>query len=494
LQQPTENIRLEKNRSITYRALLYAFAVLMINAALIFHAFQLGHKHNHKFQFNAESGVFIAMCLIAAAFGVFHLRNLIRLKLEIRCRMLLQKSLQGVNEELEVKVAERTAALQLSNNHINNVLSNIDAVVYSCRPGGDYALTFVSENVNSLLGYEPSDFLNNPSFWINHIHQDDLDLIKDKSSSLMEREGAICEYRYHHRDGSYLWLLDEFKLIKDEKGNSVEIIGFFQDITAGKETKNKLKEAEDALCAHQEQLSALAAMLSLAEERERRRIAGELHDRIGQTLAFAKIKLDMLHQCLESTEHAQATGEISKAIETSIQEVRTLTVQISPPLLYEIGLEAALEWLCEWARDNQGLEVAFHDDRQPKQMGEEIRSTLFQAVRELLINIAKHSQAKKAAISIKKHDNNLILQVEDEGAGFDMTKVAIKRENSLGFGLFNIKQRIRHLGGEFHAESELGRGTLVRLVVPLPGQDGPGRRKHNGRIGGKLHGHKDSAG
>jgi len=267
------------------------------------------------------------------------------------------------------------------------------------------------------------------------------------------------EQPYFHRgDGKKLWMIVSKFPILGKNGEPELLCGIGIDIS-GK------KEAEDALRDHQELLSALTAEISLNEERERRRIAGELHDQIGQTLAFAKIKLDVLHHLLQSTGHAELVGKIRKAIEISIQEVRTLTFQISPPLLYELGFEAALDWLCEWAQDNHGLRVQFLDDGQPKLLDEEVRSTLFQAVRELLINAAKHAQIKIAAVAIEKSGNNLVLRVSDQGVGFDMKKVA---ENRCGFGLFNIRQRIGHLGGSFQIESEPEKGTVVTIEVPLP--------------------------
>lgn len=271
-----------------------------------------------------------------------------------------------------------------------------------------------------------------------------------------------------------LWMIVSKFPILDQNGAPELLCGIGIDIS-------EKKEAEDALRDHQEQLLALTAELSLAEERERRRIAGELHDQIGQTLAFAKIKLDVLHHALDSTGHARSIAEIRQAIETSIQEVRTLTFQISPPLLYELGFEAALDWLCEWALDTHGLEVQLRDDWEQEELAEEIRSTLFQAVRELLINIAKHGQTKKAEISLRKGAGDLILQVADQGAGFDVTKLAVKKENKSGFGLFNIRQRIGYLGGQFSVESEPGQGTLVTLVVPCQGQTGQAGIQQNSR-------------
>jgi PAS domain S-box-containing protein len=285
--------------------------------------------------------------------------------------------------------------------------------------------------------------------------ENDRQVLSDKSAL------QFVQPYFQRGNSKKLWMIVSKFPILDQNGVPELLCGIGIDIS-------EKKEAEDALRDHQEQLLALTAELSLAEERERRRIAGELHDQIGQTLAFAKIKLDVLHHALDSTGHARSIAEIRQAIETSIQEVRTLTFQISPPLLYELGFEAALDWLCEWALDTHGLEVQLQDDWEQDELAEEIRSTLFQAVRELLINIAKHGQTKKAEISLRKSVGDMILQVTDRGAGFDVTKLAVKKVNKGGFGLFNIRQRIGYLGGEFRIESEPGKGTRVTLVVPLP--------------------------
>jgi signal transduction histidine kinase len=143
-----------------------------------------------------------------------------------------------------------------------------------------------------------------------------------------------------------------------------------------------------------------------------------------------------------------------------------LTSELSPPALYELGFDAAVEWLIEQIQDQHHILVDFEEDRQSKPMSDEIRISLFKAVRELLINIAKHARAHKAKVSTRTEDNIIRIIVEDDGVGF-----SIPEDKSLtkigGFGLFSIRERLRHLGGNFEIESKPGQGTRITLVAPL---------------------------
>jgi signal transduction histidine kinase len=206
--------------------------------------------------------------------------------------------------------------------------------------------------------------------------------------------------------------------------------------------------------------------LSLIEERERRYIATELHDNISQTLAIAKIKLGMAQEVTSSIDWVGSLNEIGELIDQAIQYTRSLTFELSPPILYELGLEAGIEWLTEQIQEKHGIQVGFEDDRQPKPMSEEIRLILFKATRELLINIVKHAQASKAKVSIWREDPSIRIRVEDDGVGFS-TSEGRQLRKATGFGLFNIRERIKYLGGDMVIESEPGRGTRVTLSAPL---------------------------
>jgi len=233
------------------------------------------------------------------------------------------------------------------------------------------------------------------------------------------------------------------------------------------------KRADERIYTYQEQLRSLTSEMSLAEERERRRIATDLHDHIGQTLALTKIKLGSLREMASCTELAMPVNQICEMIDQAIQSTRTLTFELSPPVLYELGFDAAMEWLAEQIQDQHHIEVDLEDDRQSKPMSDEIRISLFKAVRELLINIIKHAKAHKAKVSTRREDNTIRITVEDDGAGFSLPEDKILGKID-GYGLFSIRERLKHLGGSFEIESKLGCGTRITLAAPLEQENNGG--------------------
>jgi len=214
----------------------------------------------------------------------------------------------------------------------------------------------------------------------------------------------------------------------------------------------------------QQRLRALTSQLSLAEERERKRLATGLHDQIGQPLAVLKMKLDALKEPLSYSLLAKHLDIIRDLANQAIQETRSFTFDLSPPVLYEVGLEAALEWLAERFEEQYDLVCTFEDDGQPKPLGDDARGLLFWSVRELLMNVVKHAQARTAKVSIWKEGDQLRVRVEDDGVGFNTADVAgVMRK----FGLFSIRQRLAEIGGHLDLESKRGRGTRATLTAPF---------------------------
>jgi signal transduction histidine kinase len=231
------------------------------------------------------------------------------------------------------------------------------------------------------------------------------------------------------------------------------------------------KKLETRMIQYQKQLRTLASELSLAEERERRRIATELHDHIGQNLAISKIKLGLIREATSSTKFAGPLEEIYKLIDQTIRFTRSLTFELSPPVLYEFGFEAAVEWLAERVQDQYNIQVTIENDQKPKPLNDDVRVLLFQAVRELLINVVKHAQSKRALIRITRHGHNINVLVEDYGKGFDASSTDASAVNPGGFGLFNIRERLKHFGGNVVIDSAPGQGTRITLTVPLKDKD-----------------------
>jgi signal transduction histidine kinase len=166
-----------------------------------------------------------------------------------------------------------------------------------------------------------------------------------------------------------------------------------------------------------------------------------------------------------------ATAEIAFIIGETIQEIRSLTFIMRPPILDTAGIDTALEWLCRSIGSDYGLQIEFSSDQTEKSLLSEVRSSLYLVVRELLLNVVKHAGVAKAQLSIGTTDGNLVIQILDNGVGFDQGAEQMDPALSQGFGLFNVRDRTERLGGSLVIESAAGCGTLAKITVPLQDPD-----------------------
>ncbi len=228
---------------------------------------------------------------------------------------------------------------------------------------------------------------------------------------------------------------------------------------------------QERLTIYQEKLRSLSAELSLSEERERRHIAQALHDRVGQVLALVNIKLGAALASVGEHEVVPVLRDVRRLVGEIIVDTRQLTFELSPPVLYELGLEAALEWLAETVGREYGLSVDCEFPTTPVQLDEVFRVVLFQCARELLANVCAHARARQAVIAVAHEAGQVCVTVSDDGVGMDTARLN-RRGEAQGFGIFSIQERISDLGGSVRFISRAGRGLSVTLVLPLP--DPPG--------------------
>ena len=224
-----------------------------------------------------------------------------------------------------------------------------------------------------------------------------------------------------------------------------------------------------------ERLRALASELALAEERERRRIAVGLHDRIGQALSFARLQLETLRG--ESSGDT-ATELLDSSIELVGQaqgDIRSLTFELSPPVLYELGLGAAVEWLVDRHQGRGGTRLQLENNLPPKSIAEGLRVTLYRGVRELLANVFKHARAESCRVSIDRDGGDVRVAVVDDGLGFDEAAAASRVGETGGFGLFSLREQLERLGGRLDVSSSPGQGTRSVMSVPAP-ETAPAKR------------------
>jgi len=227
------------------------------------------------------------------------------------------------------------------------------------------------------------------------------------------------------------------------------------------------KERRKDIVEYQERLRSLISELTLSEERQRRHIATELHDGIAQKLTGCILMLGLLNEKVDAPEVAVQLERVQDTVKDMIQDTRNLMSQLSPIVLYDLGLEAGIRWLGERMRDEHGLQVDVQCEDSFERMAEDIKVTLFQSVRELLMNVVKHAQAEQTNISMDTQNGVAYITVEDRGGGFDLSQQPLQSHAPGGFGLFSIRERVTYLGGRVDIDTAPGRGTRITLVVPF---------------------------
>jgi signal transduction histidine kinase len=207
--------------------------------------------------------------------------------------------------------------------------------------------------------------------------------------------------------------------------------------------------------------------LTNSEEKERQRIAAGLHDSVVQSLIAARIKMTMDRESTPPAADAARLAEADEIIGQAIEDVRSLSFELSSPMLHTVGLEQTVEWFAGIFQEAHGIPVHVKSDGSPKHLSEQVRIVLFQSIRELLNNVVRHARANQVSITIKKADKNIEIELKDNGVGFDTSRLFQATSRIEGFGLFNIRERLAFVNGSLALESKIGQGTRVLLKAPL---------------------------
>ena len=232
------------------------------------------------------------------------------------------------------------------------------------------------------------------------------------------------------------------------------------------------KNLEARITERTEQLRALATELNLAEQQERKRLATELHDHLQHLLVLAKLKVGQGKRYAEPIPALiELLKQLDDALSQALRYTRTLVAELSPPVLRDYGLAAALKWLSEYMQKLSMTVMVHVPETSELTLPEDQAVLLFQSVRELLINCYKYAGTSRATVLLEQCEGQLRIQVQDEGVGFDPT-AATPAEIPAGgpsskFGLFSIRERMTALGGSFDMRSAPGQGTTATLILPV---------------------------
>ncbi len=390
------------------------------------------------------------------------------------------RQLEILNRQLERRVEERTEELERraetleqlneelarKNQQLDAIVKTAPTIIFSTMADG--LSDYVSEQFEQYTGVssESSSFA-----LLDYIHSDDLDEARACWNRCLETgELYESEYRLRGRDGSYRWFRARAVPIRDHVGEIVRWYGTCSDIHDSKVLEHSIREnaveLEKMVDKRTEELRRLSGRLLTMQDEERRRMARELHDGLGQELVAAKMMLEEILRKQPTDPQARITMEASHLIDRALQQVRTISHLLHPPLLDEVGLLSALRWYLDGLTSRSGIQTSL--DVQPRnfpRLPSDLETAIFRIVQEALTNVFRHSGARKGWVSLSGEGNELVVTVRDDGKGVG-EHIAQLRPDSIGVGIGGMKQRAKELGGELRV-SNARPGTLVEVVIPF---------------------------
>lgn len=395
---------------------------------------------------------------------------------------LHRKNLQlaRLNSELEQRVVERTqelerkaVALEQLNHDLAQKNQELDAIVHTAP---DIIFSRQADGARDYISSRFYDYTGAPlgsavgMGWMEYVHADDrkktlehwLDCVKSGKD-------YESEYRIRGADGQYRWFRARAVPLRAPDGTIVRWYGTCSDIHDSKLLEQSIRESaselERMVDIRTVELRRLSSRLMTLQDEERRRIAREIHDGLGQELAASKMILDGILMKDTTPGMKQAAADASQMVDRAIKQVRTISHLLHPPLLDEVGLVSALRWYLEGLSERSGIEIALNVD--PPELGRlkpELETAIFRIIQEALTNMFRHSGARNGRVAIAEGDGRIVVTVRDDGKGIEEQVIQLKPE-SVGVGIGGMRQRVAELGGKLRL-ANAHPGTLVEVVIP----------------------------
>lgn len=355
---------------------------------------------------------------------------------------------------LEQKVANRTAALAESESRLRAIIdaepegiSIVDAQarLKLINPAGLRMIE--ADSMEQVIGKSVLDFLV----------PEHREAFADMLQRGLAGESMQMTFETIGLNGRHHWV--ETHAVPIEENGQKAQLAITRDITIRKQT-------EDTLYENARQLQKLSRRVLEVQETERRRLAIELHDELGQALTAIKINLHAQEQFTNQSS-TEINAENIGIVEAALQQVRRLALALRPSMLDDLGLVPALRWIAEQTEARGDLVVQLHAARLQSRLAPEIEIACFRIVQEALSNILRHAQARLVEIDLHQDADTMVLTVKDDGCGFDP---AAMRERALAgnsMGVLGMEERATLIGGQLDIQSTPGQGSTVRLCCPL---------------------------
>ncbi len=360
-------------------------------------------------------------------------------------------------------IAEDITERKVADDHLRLVLDTIPTMAWSLLPDG--TVDYVNQRWLEYTGLSLEEGLKHAN---RIVHPEDLPTVIEKWIVDMPA-GAPSEYemRLRRADGEYRWFLVRTVPLSDEQGNLVKWYGTSTDIEDRKRAENALRESEERFRDSGVQLQALSRRLVDLQEYDRKELARELHDRVGQSLTALNINLAILRQGLSGHDAAiSARLEDSAAlVVSSMRAIENVLSDLRPQMLDDHGLQAALGWYAKQFSARAGINVSVHADEPAERMAADVEIALFRIAQEALNNVAKHARASSVVIRLESQGIEYVMFVKDDGVGLRADE---KRSDPLrtGFGMVTMRERAQAVGGRFHVKSLPGGGMQLSVSIP----------------------------
>lgn len=398
------------------------------------------------------------------------------------------QQLERLNGELEQRVAERTSELQQKamdlhklnreltqrNQELDAIVQTAPDIIFSRNPDG--TRDYLSSRFYEYTGTAPDNAVG--LGWLDYVHPDDKAQSHERWLRSVESGDTYdCIYRMRGADSQYRWFRARAVPLRDAHGTIVKWYGTCSDIHDSKLLEQSIREnaidLERMVESRTTALRRLSTRMMTMQDEERRRIAREIHDGLGQELAAAKMILDGILAKDSSPLRQQASLEASQLIDRAIQQVRTISHLLHPPLLDEVGLVSALRWFLEGVSERSGIHMVLEVD--PPDLGRlksELETAIFRIVQEALTNMFRHSGARNGSVTMTQKDGKIVVSVRDDGKGIDEQVIQLRPE-SVGVGIGGMRQRVTELGGTLRL-ANANPGTLLEVVIPAVRHDAVG--------------------
>jgi len=327
-------------------------------------------------------------------------------------------------------------------------------ITYRCEWDNGPKLVYITPNVQQILGYTAHEMLHPSTFGAAQCHPDDVASLLHTIETSVKTGVGQMEHRMRHKDGTYRWLLSQWRFLPD----STEYVGHILDIT-------ERKSIEQDLADSRIQLRKLATRLNTVHEEERARMAREVHDVLGQNLTVLKFGLEHIATDLTAVDSVLNTkvDKLISVVDQTVEHVQRLSSQLRPCVLDELGLTPAIEWLvCEFTWQAEFTVELDLPDPLP-QIEDNLAIVLYRVVQEALTNIVRHAKATQVKVALQITDEKAILLIQDDGCGFDATQKRTKKS----MGLIGMQERIAPWDGTLDIDSTIGQGTTIYIEALL---------------------------